>query len=74
MHTGQHYDAGLSDVFFAQLGLPHPDYHLGVGSGSRDEQRPLRLGPYRRPVRGAVPPGRGWGDETARGDVTFFSH
>ena len=38
VHTGQHYDAGLSDVFFAQLGLPHPDYHLGVGSGSRDEQ------------------------------------
>ena len=38
VHTGQHYDAGLSDVFFTQLGLPQPDYHLGVGSGSRDEQ------------------------------------
>jgi UDP-N-acetylglucosamine 2-epimerase (non-hydrolysing) len=38
VHTGQHYDAGLSDVFFAQLGLPEPDYHLGVGSGSREEQ------------------------------------
>ena len=38
VHTGQHYDAALSDVFFAQLGLPQPDHHLGVGSGSRDEQ------------------------------------
>ena len=38
VHTGQHYDAGLSDVFFAQLGLPQPDYHLGVGSGSHAAQ------------------------------------
>ena len=34
VHTGQHYDAELSDVFFAELGLPEPDAHLGVGSGS----------------------------------------
>jgi UDP-N-acetylglucosamine 2-epimerase (non-hydrolysing) len=38
VHTGQHYDAGLSDVFFWQLGLPEPDYHLGVGSGSHAAQ------------------------------------
>jgi len=38
VHTGQHYDAGLSDVFFEQLGLPEPDYHLGVGSGSHAAQ------------------------------------
>ena len=38
VHTGQHYDAGLSDVFFQQLGLPEPDYHLGVGSGSHAAQ------------------------------------
>ena len=38
VHTGQHYDAGLSDVFFAQLGLPEPGYHLGVGSGSHAAQ------------------------------------
>ena len=38
VHTGQHYDAGLSDVFFEQLGLPEPDYHLGVGSGSHATQ------------------------------------
>jgi UDP-N-acetylglucosamine 2-epimerase (non-hydrolysing) len=38
VHTGQHYDPGLSDVFFRQLGLPEPDYHLGVGSGSHAAQ------------------------------------
>ena len=38
VHTGQHYDAAMSDVFFADLGLPAPDVHLGVGSGSHAEQ------------------------------------
>ncbi len=33
VHTGQHYDESLSQVFFDQLGLPPPDHHLGVGSG-----------------------------------------
>jgi len=37
VHTGQHYDANLSEVFFQQLGLPEPHRHLGVGSGSHGE-------------------------------------
>jgi UDP-N-acetylglucosamine 2-epimerase (non-hydrolysing) len=38
VHTGQHYDADMSDVFLAQLGLPKPDVFLGVGSGTHAEQ------------------------------------
>ena len=38
VHTGQHYDVSMSDVFFAQLGLPEPDIHLGVGAGSQAMQ------------------------------------
>jgi len=34
VHTGQHYDERLSDVFFRQMGIPEPDVNLGVGSGS----------------------------------------
>lgn len=38
VHTGQHYDRRMSDAFFEQLGLPEPDRHLGVGSGSHTGQ------------------------------------
>ncbi len=38
IHTGQHYDANMSDDFFRDFNLPEPAYHLGIGSGSHAEQ------------------------------------
>jgi UDP-N-acetylglucosamine 2-epimerase (non-hydrolysing) len=37
VHTGQHFDAKMSDVFFTQLELPKPDFFLGIGGGSHTE-------------------------------------
>jgi UDP-N-acetylglucosamine 2-epimerase len=40
VHTGQHYDALMSDVFFEQLAMRQPDVNLSVGSGSHASQTP----------------------------------
>lgn len=39
VHTGQHYDEKMSDIFFNQLELPKPDYYLGIGGGSHTFQK-----------------------------------
>jgi UDP-N-acetylglucosamine 2-epimerase (non-hydrolysing) len=48
VHTGQHYDRAMSEIFFEELGVPEPDHMLGVGSGTHAEQMSRvieRLGP-----------------------------
>ncbi len=55
VHTGQHYDAAMSDVFFRDLGLPAPDHHLGVGSGSHAEQTAAVMVAYERLCRETQP-------------------
>ena len=56
VHTGQHYDARMSDVFFADLGLPPPDIHLGVGSGTQPEQTARVMLAFERALAELPPP------------------
>jgi len=59
IHTGQHYDARMSDVFFRDLDLPDPDVHLGVGSGSHAAQTAnllVALEPHLAPADAAARP------------------
>jgi len=55
VHTGQHYDANMSDAFFTDLRLPAPDFHLGVGSGSHAEQTGKVMMAYEKVALAARP-------------------
>ncbi|MGQ0384015.1 MAG: non-hydrolyzing UDP-N-acetylglucosamine 2-epimerase [Gammaproteobacteria bacterium] len=55
VHTGQHYDPNMSDAFFRDLGLPDPQLHLGVGSGSHAEQLGGVMIAYERAIGNARP-------------------
>ena len=57
VHTGQHYDPNLNDIFFEQLDIRPPDYSLGVGSGSHSYQTAqimLKLEPLLREIQPAL--------------------
>jgi len=55
IHTGQHYDAAMSDIFFTDLGLRPPDVHLGVGSGSHAEQTAKVMVAFEKHVEASRP-------------------
>ncbi len=55
VHTGQHYDAEMSDTFFAELGIPRPDHNLDVGSGSHAAQTALIMQRFEPVLLGARP-------------------
>jgi UDP-N-acetylglucosamine 2-epimerase (non-hydrolysing) len=55
IHTGQHYDAGMSEVFFTELGILTPDVHLEVGSGTHGEQTARILERYEKHLAQSKP-------------------
>jgi UDP-N-acetylglucosamine 2-epimerase (non-hydrolysing) len=55
VHTGQHYDYEMSEVFFGDLGLPEPDVFLGVGSGTHAEQTARTMVAFEQVVRQWTP-------------------
>jgi UDP-N-acetylglucosamine 2-epimerase (non-hydrolysing) len=55
VHTGQHYDANMSEIFFRQLGIPEPDINLGVGSASHAAQTAQIMQQFEPVVTGRNP-------------------
>lgn len=69
IHTGQHYDAKLSDVFFQELGIRAPDVSLGVGSGTHAEQTAKLLIALEHCFQSAAGEGKGFDWVVVVGDV-----
>lgn len=69
IHTGQHYDAALSDVFFQELDMPRPDVSLEVGSGSHGEQTARILERMERALLDGPPGGGRYDRVVVVGDV-----
>nr|MBP7622097.1 UDP-N-acetylglucosamine 2-epimerase [Gemmatimonadales bacterium] len=57
VHTGQHYAPSMTDVFFQELGIPRPDFHLEVGSGSHGVPTARLLERYEAHLQAHRPPG-----------------
>ncbi|MBL0176390.1 MAG: UDP-N-acetylglucosamine 2-epimerase (non-hydrolyzing) [Ignavibacteria bacterium] len=55
VHSGQHYDEGLSAVFFEELGIPAPTLNLGIGSGPQGAQTGLMLAAFERAILDIAP-------------------
>ena len=55
VHTGQHYDEQMSDVFFSELNIPAPDFHLGIGSGTHGTQTGAMLSALDPVLSGQLP-------------------
>jgi UDP-N-acetylglucosamine 2-epimerase (non-hydrolysing) len=69
IHTGQHYDANLSDVFFAELGMKRPDILLEVGSGKHGAQTARILEKFEAVLEAGLPDGSVYQRVVVVGDV-----
>ena len=69
IHTGQHYDESLSDVFFDELGIRRPDVSLEVGSGTHAEQTARVLERLEKVLRQGTPEGKRYDRVVVVGDV-----
>ena len=69
VHTGQHYDENLSDVFFRELGMKAPDIHLEVGSGTHSQQTARVMERFETVLEDGPKPGRRFDGVVVVGDV-----
>lgn len=69
IHTGQHYDHNLSDVFFHELGMKRPDIHLEVGSGRHGQQTARVLERFEETLEQGAPDGGAYDRVVVVGDV-----